>query len=70
VRWNMVMPGIDVRYVENVMQNRDRGGSILLMHTGLADVQWLQDNIDTLVRFTGADGVHYHITDISESLND
>ena len=70
VRWNMVLPNVTVNYVEGVISNRASGGSILLMHTGRADVQWLQDHVDTLTRYHEPDGTPYHLTDISDALTD
>lgn len=70
VKWNVVAPNITMPYVYGVIHNRVKGGSILLMHTGKADLNWLQKNISTLMRMKDGDGKPYIITTLTAALDD
>jgi peptidoglycan/xylan/chitin deacetylase (PgdA/CDA1 family) len=70
VKWNFVAPTITLPYVQGVIYNHQRGGTILLMHTGLADVRWLSKNIDGLMRLRDAQGHRFHLTTLSDAFDD
>lgn len=70
VRWNVVIPDNTLEAVIIAARNRRIGGSILLMHTGRTDLQWLQDNIDAMIWYTNNDGERFKPSSITDALND
>ncbi|MEQ8675414.1 MAG: polysaccharide deacetylase family protein [Aggregatilineales bacterium] len=70
VRWNITSETEDIGYMNGVLHNRTQGGSILLLHTGSNDVQWLQTNLPYLVEMRDDQQNPYHITSITRAFND
>lgn len=70
VRWNVTDVTEDMAYLEAVVKRRDRGGSIILLHTGLNDVDWLKTYLPVLMKFKDAQSNPYRITSISGAFGD
>ena len=70
VHWNVTSMTDDVDYIDAVLQNRVQGGSIILLHTGYNDVQWLQNNLTTLSNLQFAPQNTYQITSLSRAFTD
>ena len=68
IRWNITSATEDINYIENVLLNRKNGGSIILLHTDINDVQWLQNNLSQLIRLQDEQGNFFHITNLSNAL--
>jgi peptidoglycan/xylan/chitin deacetylase (PgdA/CDA1 family) len=70
VRWNFTLPETDPEMAYNIILHRQRGGSILLTHTGRADTQWLEDNVDNMMGWHNENGDLLLMRSISNALND
>lgn len=69
VKWNFTAPVATLPFIEGILSNRDKGGSILLIHTGRSDLKWLETNIDGLLSLHAPDGKHYQITSLTKGLH-
>ncbi len=70
VQWSFTAPDITPELLSGILYNRERGGSILLMHTSLADLAWLQDNLAMMMGLTREDGSAYRLTSLTSAWND
>jgi peptidoglycan/xylan/chitin deacetylase (PgdA/CDA1 family) len=70
VKWDATLPAILLRGFEDILANHKRGGTILLLHTGQAEIKWLEKNLDTLTRLKDSDGQPYKIESLSAALAD
>jgi peptidoglycan/xylan/chitin deacetylase (PgdA/CDA1 family) len=69
VKWNATSPAANLTLIDGIVRH-PRGGTILLMHTGLADVAWLRQNLGGFQALRRADGSPYRMTTLSEALSD
>lgn len=69
VKWNVVPP-VEVSYLENVLQDREQGGSILLLHAVASNSAWLKTHLDDLSALQTTAGTSYAITSLSAGFSD
>ncbi len=70
VKWNDSAPGISLATLAGILKNRQRGGSIIIMHASRADADWLEKNIDALMALKDSHGKPYRIENLTAALND
>jgi peptidoglycan/xylan/chitin deacetylase (PgdA/CDA1 family) len=70
VQWSFTSPAITRDLFEGIVWNRERGGSILLMHTSLSDLDWLHDNLDWMMSLQSPEGSTYRLTNLTSAWND
>lgn len=69
-RWNVTSVTTDMGYLEGVLHNHTQGGSILLLHTGYNDVEWLRTNLPLLATMTDDQHNPYRIASLTRAWND
>jgi peptidoglycan/xylan/chitin deacetylase (PgdA/CDA1 family) len=69
VKWNLSSQTY-VAHISQTARDRVHGGSIILMHTGRADLEWLQSVIDNLMQLTTDSGGPLLIRTLSAALAD
>ncbi|MEM6282390.1 MAG: polysaccharide deacetylase family protein [Chloroflexota bacterium] len=68
VRWNIVPP-VDSVYIDGILRH-DNGGGIVLLHTTLEDIAWLERIFPELEALRDSAGRPYTITSLSRAFND
>ncbi len=66
VHWNVTTATSDFAYIKSVLRDRQNGGSIILLHTGVNDWEWLQTMLPQLNQLHD----NAEITTLSQALID